>query len=105
VAVWIALGVALAALLAAIGVVTARAFQTWRTFRSLTNAVSRRLGELEGKALDAERKVSSLVDKGATLPEATARLDASFRRLAVLRAAAAEAQSTVSLVRGLVPRK
>lgn len=104
-AVWIALGVSLAAALGATILVVRHAFGAWRSLRALARGARDALGELEAKAAASERKASALTRKTADATAAAARLEDSLTTLAVLRAAAGETGAGVRRVRGLVPRK
>jgi hypothetical protein len=104
-AVWVALGVAVVASVAATTFVVSRALRAWRSFRSLVRGASRSFAELEAKAAATERKAGVASDRSTRLAESVTRLEQSLETLAVLREAAAEAGEHVRRVRGLVPRK
>lgn len=104
-AVWIALGVAVAAVLAATTLVVRRAFGAWRSLRTLARGARDALAELEAKAGAGEQKAAVLVRKSADATAAAARLEESLATLAVLRAAAGETGAGVRKARGLLPRK
>jgi len=104
-AVWIALGVGVAAALAATTLVVKRAFGAWRSLRRLARGTRDALAELEAKTTAGEQKATALARKSAATTAATARLEGSLATLAVLRAAAGETGAGVRRVRGLLPRK
>lgn len=103
--VWIAFGVAVAAIVATFALAVTRAFRAWRTLRSLLRGTSRRLGELERKAAATERTATAVTAKTADVMAAAKRLQQSLDRLATLRSAWGEAMSPIARVRGLAPRK
>ena len=104
-AVWIALGLAVVAVVAASALVVSRALRVWRSFRSLVRGANRQLSELQAKAEATERKAVSASERSARLAGSVTRLEHSLETLAVLREAAGEAGGHVRRARGLVPRK
>ena len=105
VAVWIALTVGFVAIVATLALLVARGFRTWRTFRALLRGVSRRLHELESKALATEQKAVGVTEGTTRLADAVAHLEQSLETLGVLREAVAEARAPIDRLRGFVPRK
>lgn len=104
-AVWIALAVAVVAVVGATALVVARAIGAWRSFRSLLRGANRQLAELQARAAATEKKAVTATERSAHLADSVARLEQSLETLAVLREAAGEAREHVRRVRGLVPRK
>lgn len=104
-AVWIALAVAVAAVVGATVMVVSRALGAWRSFRSLLRGANRQLAELQAKAAATEKKAVAATERSAHLAESVTRLERSLETFAVLREAAGEAREHVRRVRGVVPRK
>ena len=105
VAVWIALGLAVAAVAGAATYVVARAIGAWRSLRALTRGARERLQELEAESTLTERRAGELSAKSGRLTDAAARLRTSLETLGLLRAAAQEAGAGVRRARSFMPRK
>ena len=101
---WVSVVFLVVALAASITVAVLRALRTWRTYRSFSDAVGPAVEHVQRTAAEAEQHANSLNDKTEQLNAAIARLQGSLAQLAVLRAAAEDARSTLSL-RNVIPRK
>jgi len=104
-AAWIALGFCVLALVAGVTTAAVRGLRAFRTLRSFTRGVGTAVDGVLTTAEAAERHAVALSEGGERLTVATERLQESLRRLAVLRAALADAQAPVTRLRGAVPRK
>ena len=102
--VWSALILIGVAGVAALALVAVRAREAWRALRATRRDVVGRLDELAAAGETTADKVAAAGD-AAELQESLGRLRVSLARLAVLRAAIAEAEDTFGSVRALVPRK
>jgi Flp pilus assembly protein TadG len=103
--VWIALAASVVAVVGGLVFAVSRAFNAWRTFRSLMRALARRLRELERKAAATEQHATAVTAKSTKVAEAAERLQESLATLAVLRDALDEAKAPISRARKLAPRK
>ena len=93
------------ALAVSLVVLTRRGLRTWRSLRAFTASAEQALDAVNASAAQAETHGTALAAATERLEQAQARLKRSLAELAVLRAAANEVSTTVSRVRGLVPRK
>ena len=105
VAVWIALGVGVAAVAGGTALVVSRAIGAWRSLRSFARGARDAVAAVEAKAAAGEQRAASLVRKSGDTTTAVTRLETSLATLAVLRAAAGEAGGGLRRVRALVTRK
>jgi hypothetical protein len=104
-AVWISLAFLVVVLLGSVAYVAVRGWRAWRTFRAFSRTVEGAVASVLSRAAKAEERAVGLTDGATRLSTATARLQASLERLAVLRAAAGEASAVLAALRGSVPRK
>ena len=100
--VWIALGIAVVAVIVGIVVAGRAGLHALRVFRSSMHAASDALAELSAKL---ERLADSAPTHGPQLERSRARLDVSLARFAILRSALDEATDAVAPLRLLYPRK
>jgi hypothetical protein len=103
-AVWGALIAGGLAGVAALGLLARRALEAWRGLDEIRHAVVRGLDDLASSGEAVADKVAAAGDT-AELQESLGRLRHSLARLAVLRAAIAEAQDTFGRITVLLPRK
>jgi hypothetical protein len=102
---WISLLFLVAAVVGSIAVAATRALRAWRTFRRFSRTTSAAIGGVLDTAAEAERHAVAFTEGTEKLSAALARLEQSRAELAVIQAAAAEARSSLSALRGAVPRK
>jgi len=105
VAAWIALGFLLVATIASLTVAGLRGLRLWRTFRSFSDQAETALDAVTRSTAAAEERAAALSANQERLRRATERLQISLAQLAVLRAAAAEANATFQRIRNVVPTK
>ncbi|HET7128091.1 MAG TPA: hypothetical protein VFJ93_03335 [Gaiellaceae bacterium] len=103
--IWIALAFCVLAVSGSIAYAAMRAWRLWKTVRATSRAAADATGRVLASAEAAEAHVTSLGAGAERLATAMERLQASLAELAVIRAAAAEAQSLLASIRGVVPRK
>jgi len=82
-----------------------RALHAWRSFRSFARTAGAALDGVTRAADAAEQHAAAAVAHAEQLATATAHLQRSLARLALLQSAAGEFSSTVARLRGAVPRK
>ena len=105
-AAWIALGFFLVAVVASLTFVGVRGLTLWRAFRSFSRTAETALDSGHARRRDrrgALRRRSPRTRQRLT--RATEHLQISLAQLAVLRAAAAEANAAVKRLRSVVPSK
>jgi len=102
-AIWAALIVAAAAGMAALALLVARSLRAWRALKETRRAVVGGLDELAARSQAVADKLAVGADT-AELQESLGRLRLSLARLAVLRAAIAEADETFGRF-AVVPHK
>jgi hypothetical protein len=103
-AIWAGLAVGGLAGIAALVLLVVRTAGAWRTSRETWRALVGGLDEFSARAEAVADKIAAAGDT-AELQESVGRLRASLARLAVLRAAIAEAQETFGHVTVLLPHK
>jgi hypothetical protein len=103
-AIWVALIVAAAAGMASLALLVVRSLKAWRALKETRRAVVGGLDELAARAQAVADKLAAAADT-TELQESVRRLRVSLARLAVLRAAIAEADGTFGRVTAVVPRK
>ena len=104
-AIWLSLAFLLVASLGSLGWAAARGWRTWRSFRGTSGRVADALATVGASAEAAEQHAVALAGGNERLSAAIGRFQAALAELAVLRAAAGEAQSLLAAVRGVVPTK
>jgi hypothetical protein len=102
---WISLLFLVVAVLGSIAYAATRALRAWRTVRRFSGSTSSALAGVLETAAEAERHAVAFTESTERLTTALARLDASRAEHAVIQAAAAEARSSLTSLRGAVPRK
>jgi hypothetical protein len=102
---WISLLFLVLALVGSIAFAAARALRAWRTFRRFSRTTSAAIGGVLETATEAERHAVAFTEGAEKLSAALARLEQSRAQLAVIQAAATQARSSLSSLRGAVPRK
>ncbi len=102
---WIALVFLLVALVASATFAVVRGLHLWRGLRSFTGRAETALDSVMRLTATAEERSAALSANQERLKLATERLNRSLARLAVLRAAAAEANATFKRFRSVVPSK
>ena len=104
-AVWLSLAFLVVAAVASLVFAIVRAWRLWKGFRGTTGRVTDALGKVTAAAESAERHATALAEGNERLAGAIARLQDALAELAVLRSAAAEAQTLLASLRGIVPTK
>jgi uncharacterized membrane protein len=102
---WLSLLFLVVAIVGSIALAASRGLRTWRTFRRVSTTTSSAIADVLNTAAEAERHVVAFTEGTEKLSAALARLEESRAELAVIQAAAAEAQSSLFAFRGAVPRK
>ena len=102
---WICLLFLVLALLGSTAWLVLRALAAWRTVRGFTRATGAALDTVLATAASAEAHAVSLADGAERLSRATAHLQESLARAAVLRSALGETQQLLRRLRGAVPHK
>jgi hypothetical protein len=102
---WISLLFLVVALAGSTAVAATRALRAWRTFRRFSRITSAGIDDVLKSSAAVEERVGRLGESTERLNAALAHLEHSRAELEVIRAAAAEAQSSVLWFRGAVPRK
>jgi uncharacterized membrane protein len=102
---WVSLLVLVVAAVGSIAFAASRALHTWRTFRRFSKTTSSAIAGVLETAAEAERHAVAFTEGTEKLSAALARLEGSRAELAVIQAAAAEARSSLTSLRGAVPRK
>ncbi len=102
---WISLLFLIVAVVGSIAVAATRALRAWRTFRRFYRTTSAAIDGVLETAAEAERHALAVTEGTEKLTAALTRLEQSRAELAVIQAAAGEARSTLSSLRGAVPRK
>jgi hypothetical protein len=102
---WFSLLFLVVAVVGSLAFAAVRALRTWRTFRRFSRTTSAAIGGVLETAAEAERHAVSFTEGTEKLSAALARLERSRARLAVIQAAAAQARSPFTSLRGAVPRK
>ena len=103
--VWLALGVAVAAVVASLVFAVVRGLGTWRTFRRFRRHVAGGLADVTRRVAQVEQRMDKASASAARLERAQAELHDSLATARVLSAAFSEVRATVSGVTGIVPRK
>ena len=103
--IWIALAFCILPVSGSIAWAAMRAWRLWKTVRATTRTATEAAGRVLASAEATEAHVTSLGAGAERLATAMERLQASLGELAVIRAAAGEAQSLLASIRGVVPRK
>ena len=104
-AAWIALVFLVVALVASAAVAAVRGLRLWRAVGSFSTRVESALDTLMRETAKAEERSASLTSDQERLTGAIDHLKTSLAQLAVLRAAAAEANATFNRIRNVVPSK
>ena len=93
-------------MLGSIAYAATRALRTWRTFRRFSKTTSAAIADVLETAAEAEQHAVALTEGTEKLNAALAHLEQSLAELAVIKAAAAEARSSlICRSAGAVPRK
>jgi hypothetical protein len=103
-AVWGALIAGALAVLGGLALLVVRILQAWRDFKRGRRRLFRGLDELSAKGA-ATADAAAAAGGSEELQESLARLRGSLARLAVLRSALDEAESTFGRIAAFVPRK
>ena len=104
-AAWIALVFLVVALVASAAVAVVRGLRLWRALRSFSAQAETALDTVMRETAEAEERSAGLTANQERLTKAIDHLKTSLAQLAVLRAAAAEANATFSRIRSVVPSK
>ncbi len=96
---------ALVAVLGAAALLAVRALRTWRTFRRFSRTMNDALATVMRAAEQAQAHATGAAAGAERLAAATARLQESRARLALLQSAAGEFSATLARLRGVVPTK
>jgi hypothetical protein len=102
---WVSLLFLAVAIVGSIAFAFSRGLRAWRTFRRFSTTASSAIADVLETAAEAERHVVAFSEGTEKLSAALARLEGSRAELALIQAAAAEAQSSLVAFRGAVPRK
>jgi hypothetical protein len=102
---WFPIAFLLLALVVSLAVLTRRGLRTWRSLRTFTASAEQAFDAVNASVAKAETSATAFAAATERLEQAQARLSASLAELAVLRAAADDVRTSVSRVRGIVPRK
>ncbi len=102
---WIALIFLVVALIASSAVAVVRGLRLWRALSSFSTQAETALETVMRETAKAEERSASLTANQERLTRATDHLKTSLAHLAVLRAAAAEANNTLDRIRSFVPSK
>ncbi len=104
-AAWIALVFLVVALIASATVAVVRGLRLWRAFSAFSARAETALDTVMRETAKAEERSGSLTANEERLTKAIDHLKRSLAELAVLRAAAAEANATFNRIRSVVPSK
>jgi hypothetical protein len=102
---WVSLLFLVVAIVGSVAFAGSRGLRAWRTFRRFSTTASSAIADVLDTAAEAERHIVAFTEGTEKLSAALARLEESRAELAVIQAAAAEAQSSLFAFRGAVPRK
>ena len=102
---WISLLFLVVAVVGSIAFAAARGLYAWRAFRRFSRTTSAAIGGVLETAAEAERHAVAFTEGTEKLSAAVVRLEQSRAELAVIQAAATQARSSLSSLRGAVPRK
>jgi hypothetical protein len=102
---WVSLLFLLVAVVGSIAFAATRALHAWRTFRRFSKTTSAAIENVLETAAEAERHAVAFTEGTERLSAALAHLEQSRAELEVIQAAAAEARSSLTSLRGAVPRK
>ena len=102
---WIALAFLVVAVVASLAYVGVRGLRLWRSFRSFANATETALDHVTRATARAEEGSAALSANQERLAKAMEHLQISLAQLTVLRAAAAEVNAKLQVLRSLVPSK
>jgi hypothetical protein len=102
---WLALALAVLAFFGSVAYAAVRGLDTWRAFRRFSDTAGAAAEALADAAARAEERAVSLTDRSGRLTAAIEHLQESLAELALIRAAAGEARTTIGRFTGLVPRK
>ena len=105
VAPWIALVFLVVALVASVAVAVVRGLRLWRALSSFSGRAESALDAVMRGTAEAEERAAALTTNQERLNKAIDHLKTSLAQLAVLRAAAAEANGTLARIRSFVPSK
>ncbi len=100
---WVALGFLLVATVASVTFAGVRGLRLWRVFRSFSGQAEQELDHVLRAAETTEQRSASLTTNQERLTQAREHLQISLAQLAVLRAAAAEANAALDRLRKAVP--
>jgi hypothetical protein len=104
-AAWIALVFLVVALVASTAVAALRGLRLWRALGAFSAQAETALDRVTRETAKAEERSNSLTANEERLTRAIDHLKTSLAQLAVLRAAASEANATFQRIRGFVPSK
>jgi hypothetical protein len=103
--VWIALGIAVVAILASAAYAAARGIGAWHDFRRLRRRAMDDLADLSRRGVFIEQHLAAAGESGARLQRASAELNESLAGMRTLVAALADVRATVARAAGLIQRK
>ena len=103
--VWVALGVSLAVVLAALVFAVTRGLGAWRTYKRFRRRVVDGQADLLRRAAAIERRMGAANESTLRLQRAQAELQESLATARVLSGAVGEVRATVGRLTGLVPSK
>ena len=102
---WISLLFLVVAIVGSMAVAASRGLRAWRTFKRFSHTTSAAIAGVLQTAAEAERHAVAFTEGTEKLSAALTRLEESRAELAVIQAAATEARSSLTSLRGAVPRK
>jgi flagellar hook-basal body complex protein FliE len=102
---WVSLLFLVVALVGSIAYAASRGLRAWRTFRRFSKTTSAAIESVMERAAEAEEHAVAFTEGTDRLNEALVHLEQSRAELAVIQAAAGEARSSLTSLRGAVPRK
>ena len=102
---WLALTVAVAAVLASAIYLTLKGLEAFRAFKRLTRSLTAGLERIERASGDVERHLALASESGSRLESELGHLRRSRARLNVLLSAIADVRASVGRVTAVYPRK
>ena len=102
---WISLLFLGVAIVGSAAIAASRGLRAWRTFKRFSRTTSAAIADVLQTAAEAERHAAAFTEGSQKLSTALAHLERSRAQLAVIQAAATEARTSLTSLRGAVPRK
>ena len=102
---WLALAIAVVAVVGSVAFATLRGLALFRAFKKLMRELGESTDRIAGSAAGIERHLELAAESGSRLDASLGRLQGSRARLSVLTAAIADVRASVGRITAVLPRK